>query len=121
MTDTFQRRFIEAKNLSGYTWTEIAEKSGLSKPRISQYKTGKYEPSPGALYALALALHVNPAWLMGYDVPSDPLYVGEDVKYYRDDLSEEEYDLVDLFRSATEQAQNAAIITLKANRKEASQ
>ena len=118
MKDTFQRRFIEAKEASGRSWSEIADMTGLSKPRISQYKNGKYEPSPDALYALAMALNVNPGWLMGYDIPMDPMYTGEDEQYLMDDLTQEECDLVTLYRSATPEAQSAAMLTLKANRKE---
>ena len=165
MKDTFQRRFLEAKESSGYSWSEIADKTGLSKPRISQYKNGKYEPTPEALYSLAGVLNVNPAWLMGYDVPKDPNYVDPEtsaimtrqmVNVLRDiglgridpndtvfaeidpedtiliairdafaemadsmvSLSPAEQALLDAYRAATPEAQMAAMLTLKANRKE---
>ncbi len=50
---------------------DVAEKSGLEKAQISQYKNGKYEPMQDALYKLAKALNVNVAWLMGHDVPME--------------------------------------------------
>lgn len=50
---------------------DVAEKSGLDKAQISQYKNGKYEPMRDALYKLAKALNVNVAWLMGHDVPME--------------------------------------------------
>lgn len=50
---------------------DVAEKSGLDKAQISQYKNGKYEPMQDALYKLAKALNVNVAWLMGHDVPME--------------------------------------------------
>lgn len=50
---------------------DVAEKSGLDKAQISQYKNGKYEPMQDALYKLAKALNVNVAWLMEHDVPME--------------------------------------------------
>lgn len=41
----------------------------LTKVDLSQYISGKYEPKQVKLNILALALNVNEAWLMGYDVP----------------------------------------------------
>ena len=59
MPDTFQHRFIEAMNIRGLRQVDVAERSGLDKAQISQYKTGKYEPMQDALYKLAQALNVN--------------------------------------------------------------
>ena len=71
MPDTFQHRFIEAMNIRGLRQVDVAERSGLDKAQISQYKNGKYEPMQDALYKLAQALNVNVAWLMGHDVPME--------------------------------------------------
>lgn len=43
----------------------------LNKNDLSQYVSGKVEPGQNKLYILALALNVNEAWLMGFDVPPD--------------------------------------------------
>lgn len=50
---------------------DLAEKSGLPKAQISQYRSEKYEPMQDALYKLAKALSVNVEWLMGHDVPME--------------------------------------------------
>ncbi len=71
MKDTFQHRFIEAMRIRGLRQVDVAERSGLDKAQISQYKNGKYEPMQDALYKLANALNVNVAWLMGHDVPME--------------------------------------------------
>lgn len=71
MKDQFQHRFVEAMHIRGMRQVDVAEKSGLDKAQISQYKNGKYEPMQDALYKLAKALDVNVAWLMGYDVPME--------------------------------------------------
>ena len=43
----------------------------LGKNDLSQYISGKVEPGQNKLYILSLALNVNEAWLMGYDVPME--------------------------------------------------
>lgn len=43
----------------------------LGRNDISQYISGKVEPSQKKLSLLAKTLNVNEAWLMGYDVPKD--------------------------------------------------
>lgn len=41
----------------------------LTKPDLSQFCSGKVEPKQDKVYILSLAMGVNVAWLMGYDVP----------------------------------------------------
>lgn len=50
-----------------------SEKYGvkLNKNDLSQYVNGKTEPGQEKLTILGLALNVNEAWLMGYDVPME--------------------------------------------------
>lgn len=71
MPDTFQNRFLQAQQIRGMKWIDIANRSGLDKAQISQYKNGVHEPEQDALYKLATALRVNVAWLMGHNVPME--------------------------------------------------
>lgn len=68
--EIFQKRFIQAKEQSGLRWVDIANRSGLDKARISQYKNGVHTPEPDALYRLAVALNVSMEWLTGADIPT---------------------------------------------------
>ena len=43
----------------------------LASNDLSQYVNGKVEPGQYKLTILGLALNVNEAWLMGYDVPKE--------------------------------------------------
>lgn len=43
----------------------------MNKSDISQYVSGKNEPSQDKLVVLGMALNVSEAWLMGYDVPME--------------------------------------------------
>ncbi|MFA9375560.1 MAG: helix-turn-helix domain-containing protein [Lachnotalea sp.] len=71
MPETFIIRLKKALELRDMKPIELAEKSGLSKASISQYLNGVYEAKSKALYKLSTALNVNPAWLMGHDVPME--------------------------------------------------
>ena len=43
----------------------------MNKSDISQYISGKTEPSQNKLFILGSALNVNETWLMGFDVPME--------------------------------------------------
>jgi len=68
--EIFQKRFLQAKEQSGLRWIDIANRSGLDKASISQYKNGVHVPEPDALYRLAVALNVSMEWLTGADTSS---------------------------------------------------
>ncbi len=55
----------------------------LEKNDLSQYVSGKVTPSQKKLSILAKALNVNPVWLMGYDIPSDPNIHILDIETYQ--------------------------------------
>lgn len=69
--EIFQKRFIQAKEQSGLRWIDIANRSGLDKASISQYKNGVHIPEPDALYRLATTLNVSMEWLTGAEVSVD--------------------------------------------------
>lgn len=61
----FQTRLKEAMDRRGLRATDLAARTGLSKPRISQYLKGLYIPKSEAILTIAEVLEVSPAWLMG--------------------------------------------------------
>ncbi len=69
----------------------------ITKVDLSQYVSGKVEPGQAKLFVLANALHVNEAWLMGYDVPkprysvivSNHLGISDNILYAIKELAEE--------------------------------
>ena len=65
---TAQRLSI-ALNRKGINQQQLADMSGVSKHSISQYIHGTHAPSNISATKIGSALHVNPMWLMGYDVP----------------------------------------------------
>lgn len=64
-------RLKKALDASGMTLTELANKSGIGKGSISKYLHGAVIPKQSAVGELARALHVSPAWLLGFDVNED--------------------------------------------------
>ncbi len=68
---TFQERLNYALNLRDMKPVDLANKTGLSKARISQYMNGIYTPKSKGTLAIALALNVNETWLMGLDAPME--------------------------------------------------
>ena len=68
---TFAQRFREGLDIRQMNQTELAKRSQISKSSISRYIKGDWEGKQGAVYALAKALGVTEAWLMGYDVPME--------------------------------------------------
>ena len=68
----FPQRLRQAMEQRGLKQVELCEKSGIPKSALRQYLRGAFEPKQDRLWALAKALGVSEAWLMGYDVPMEP-------------------------------------------------
>lgn len=68
---SFAQRLRKGLDVRQMTQTELSKLSHISKSSISRYLKGDWEGKQSAVYALANALDVTEAWLMGYDVPMD--------------------------------------------------
>lgn len=66
---TISQRLRQAMDHTGKRQIDLVRETGLDRGAISSYLSGKYEPKQKAIYKLAMALDVNEAWLLGYDVP----------------------------------------------------
>lgn len=72
IVSTFHERLRKClNNKTSITATSLADKIGLSKQAISMYASGSRKPKRPTIKAIAEALNVNEAWLMGYDVPME--------------------------------------------------
>lgn len=72
-------RIKEAIEIREITQSELAEKAKIDKSQLSSYISGKYKPRQNNIDALSLALNVNEAWLMGFDVPMERDYEDQKV------------------------------------------
>ena len=66
-------RLREAMEIRNMKQSDIIEKTGINKGAISSYLSGRYKPKQDNIYLLAQALSVSETWLMGLDVPMDPV------------------------------------------------
>lgn len=64
-------RLAEALQIRNMTAAELSRKSGVDKGSISNYLKGKFVPKQNAIGAMAKALNVSPAWLLGFDLTID--------------------------------------------------
>ena len=85
------QRIKEALLLRGMKQQDLVRLTGIGKSGISQYISGKFVPRQNATYAIAKALNVSEAWLMGFDVP---IQRGETIKTV---VTEEERDFLKMF------------------------
>lgn len=63
------RRLRELMDIMGITQTDICAKTNLTKSVVSMYVNGKREPRQDKISQICEAYNLDPAWLMGYDVP----------------------------------------------------
>ena len=70
---TFSERLQESLKRKSLKAIELANLSGISRGAISSYLSGRWKAKQDNIYLLAKALNVNEAWLMGYDVPMEPV------------------------------------------------
>lgn len=62
-------RIKELMSIYNMNQAEFVEKTGLTKSIVSLYVNGKREPMQNNIYIISHAFGVDPAWLMGCDVP----------------------------------------------------
>ena len=72
ITDS-SHRLKELLSLTGDTQNDMAIKTKIPKSSISHYINGEREPRQDKLSMIADAYNVNPAWLMGIDVPMESI------------------------------------------------
>lgn len=70
-TSTFSQRLREAMYIRQLNQTDLHSLTGIGKSSISTYLKGDYKAKQDKVDLLAKVLSVNPAWLMGYDVPME--------------------------------------------------
>ena len=71
--ESFSTRLDKAMKLRNIKSVELHEKTGISESLISKYLSGNALARQKKIFLLSKVLDVNPAWLMGYDVPMTDL------------------------------------------------
>ena len=68
---TTSERLREIISIRNVKQVDLIEQTGISKGALSSYLSGRYVPKQDNIYKLSKVLGVNPAWLMGLDVPME--------------------------------------------------
>lgn len=89
--EEFKVRLQKALNARNMKPIDLANRTGLSESLISQYRSGYSKPKSMRLTIIADALGVSPAWLMGLDVPMEP------IEAKTRDLNADEQELLSYF------------------------
>ena len=63
------QEFVTLRKQAGVPQEELSRRTGVGKASISQYVNGKNTPSNLTALQICTPFHINPAWLMGFDVP----------------------------------------------------
>ena len=66
---TSQHRIKELLDIYHITLSEMSRTTGVQKSALSNYIHGTRDPRQDKIAQIADAYGINPAWLMGYDVP----------------------------------------------------
>lgn len=66
-----RNRLNEALRVRGMSAADLCRQTKIPTSSMSRYMTGHSVPKQNALAKMADALKVNPAWLMGYEVPME--------------------------------------------------
>lgn len=103
------RRIAQALNIRDMKQSELCKLAKVPKSSLSLYLSEAYEPKQDRIYAMAKALNVSEAWLMGYDVPMEKEKAPEQTE-----LSEGEKIWLSLYNRLSEEAREAIITTASA-------
>ena len=66
-----KERIKQGLEIRVITQTQLAARANIDKGQLSSYISGKYKPRQNNIDAIASALNVSEAWLMGFDVPME--------------------------------------------------
>lgn len=69
--DEIKDRLSLALKIKEKSAKDLSDLTNIPKSSISQYMSGYAKPKSDRIHSIAKALHINEAWLLGYDVPMD--------------------------------------------------
>jgi len=93
----------------------FVDKTGINKGSVSQYVNGKNVPSTKTAKIIADVFHVNPAWVMGFDVSKEPDPPAASVSLT---LTEEETRIILRYRQMSEAEKNLVCNMMQIKRDE---
>lgn len=110
--ETSAKRIEQALMIKGLKQADLCKLAKIPKSSLSLYLSGAYEPKQDRIFSMARALNVSEAWLMGYDVPMEREQTN--ISPDKQELTEGEKLLLELFRQIPEDAQTMYLEVLRA-------
>ncbi len=110
-SETLGRRVLRRRKDIGMTQRDLGKALGISHATISLWESDNTEPSGKNLHALAKILQCTPTWILFGDedqTPSEPVPVE-----IQNQLSADEQEMLDLYRSLPESEQQSQIQNLR--------
>ena len=104
--ETCGQRIEKAMVLRKMKQIDLCKLAAIPKSSLSLYLKGSYEPKQDRIYKMAIVLNVSETWLMGYDVPMER---DELSLTTATDLTDNEKEMLDLFRLIPESQQKVLI------------
>lgn len=109
----FTERLCQMVEKRCISWSTLAYRTNISSSRISQYKTGVYQPKMDGLHSIARVLDVNPYWLIGETDVKSPYPVKD-----KEDVEPFDKQLLRAYSSASENIRKAIRVLLELDEKE---
>lgn len=107
-------RVKEALHIRGMKQSDLCRLTGIPKSAISQYLSGAFEPKQDRIYLLSRALNVSEVWLMGLDVPMEREELQQKIPQDKQELTEGERVLLDLFNRIPKEQQQLVLQMIRA-------
>ena len=104
-------RIKKALIMRGMKQSELCLITKIPKSALSQYISGCFEPKQDRIYLIAKTLNCSEAWIMGYDVPMERQ---KNLPTSKQELTEGEKTLLDLFNRVPEEQQKLVLEMIRA-------
>lgn len=106
-------RIGEALRVKGMRPSALCRAANIPQSSLSLYLSGSYEPKQDRVYAMASALNVDVAWLLGYDVPMGTFASNIKEETVSEELTAKERQLLEIFRLLTDEEKELVLKTAK--------
>jgi len=115
------KRLKEMMDKLSLKQADVVTRTGITKSALSNYLHGSREPRQDQISKIADPYGINPAWLMGYDVPMfmekvnfEPLNLDDSIRKHSviSNITDDEIEMITTFRSLDEDAQRQLVLML---------
>lgn len=108
---SFAERLQELMEMKHLNNAEFARAVGLSKSSISRYLSGQFQAKQDTIFMIARNMNVDPAWMLGYDVPIAPESFRDQIDL--DMITADEIAVIKEYRKLSPDDQAFIIATIK--------